>query len=116
MIKKSCCRRGVDLQCLPFEGYTYDVVYAPHVLEHISDDRKATSEIRRILRPNGMAILPVPIYSGKTVECSEPNPNESGHVRAAGLDYFNKYERYFSEVEKFYSGSKLINVVPICYA
>jgi len=96
----------VDLQCLPFGDGTYDFVFASHVLEHIPDDRKAISEIRRILRPNGMAMLPVPIYSGKTVEFSEPDPNEFGHVRAPGLDYFDRYEHYFSKVERFDSGSQ----------
>jgi SAM-dependent methyltransferase len=97
----------VDLQHLPFGDNTYDFVFASHVLEHIPDDRKAISEIRRILRPNGMAILPVPIYAGKTVEFSEPDPNEFGHVRAPGLDYFDRYERYFSKIERFDSGSQL---------
>lgn len=96
----------VDLQHLPFEDNTYDFVYASHVLEHVPDDRKAISEIRRILRPNGMAMLPVPIYSEKTVEFSVPDPHEFGHVRAPGLDYFDRYERYFAKVERFDSGSK----------
>ncbi len=134
----------VDLQRLPFDDNTYDFVFASHVLEHIPNDGKAISEVRRILRPNGMAILPVPIYSGKTVEFSEPDPNEFGHVRAPGLDYFDRYERCFSKVERFDSGSqpekyqvfvyqanhlsktehpwtssmqceKRIDVVPVCY-
>lgn len=135
----------VDLQCLPFNDHTYDFVFASHVLEHIPDDHKAISEIRRILKPNGMAILPVPIYSGKTVEFSELDPSEFGHVRAPGLDYFDRYERHFSKVERFDSGCqpekyqvfvyqedsrasnteslslpatpyrKLTDVVPVCY-
>lgn len=90
----------VDLQRLPFGDRTYDFAFAWHALEHLPDDHKAISEIRRVLKPNGMAILPVPIYSGKTVEFSEPDPNEFGHVRAPGLDYFDRYERHFSKVEK----------------
>jgi Methyltransferase domain len=39
----------VDLQHLPFEDNTSDFFYASHVLEHVPDDRKAISEIRRIL-------------------------------------------------------------------
>jgi len=135
----------VDLQHLPFSDNSYDFVFASHVLEHIPDDRKAISEIRRILRPNGVAMLPVPIYSEKTVEFSEPDPNEFGHVRAPGLDYFDRYQPYFSKVERFDSGSqpekyqvfvyqedrrpsktenlaltsmpcrKLTDVVPVCY-
>ena len=52
---------NVDLQELPFEDSTYDFVFASHVLEHISNDEKAISEVRRILKPNGVAILPVPL-------------------------------------------------------
>jgi len=75
------------------------------VLEHIPDDQKAISEIRRILKPNGIAILPVPIYSENTIEYPEPNPLEFYHVRAPGMDYFDRYERHFSKVERFSSGS-----------
>ena len=95
----------VDLQHLPFGDKTYDFVFASHVLEHIPDDQKAISEIRRILKPNGIAILPVPIYSEKTIEYPEPNPHEFFHVRAPGMDYFDRYERHFSKVERFSSGS-----------
>jgi SAM-dependent methyltransferase len=90
----------VDLQHLPFADETYDFVFASHVLEHIRDDDKAISEIRRILKPHGIAILPVPIVADKTIEYPEPNPHESYHVRAPGLDYFDRYERHFSKVER----------------
>ena len=39
---------------------SWDVVVANHVLEHV-DDRKALPEIRRILVPGGLAILPLPL-------------------------------------------------------
>ena len=96
---------NVDLQHLPFADETYDFVFASHVLEHIPDDQKAISEIRRILKPNGIAILPVPIDSENTIEYPEPNPHEFYHVRAPGMDYFDRYERHFSKVERFSSGS-----------
>ena len=88
---------NVDLQHLPFGDKTYDFVFASHVLEHIPDDQKAISEIRRILKPNGIAILPVPIYSEKTIEYPEPNPHESYHVRAPGMDYFDQIRTPFFE-------------------
>ena len=50
----------VDLLKLPFPDETYDFVFASHVLEHIRDDVKAISEVRRILKPKGIAVLPVP--------------------------------------------------------
>jgi SAM-dependent methyltransferase len=137
---------NVDLQDLPFESATYDLVFASHVLEHVPDDDKAVFHIRRILKPSGIAILPVPIVAEKTIEYPEPNPNESFHVRAPGLDYFSRYERHFARVERHDSnsfpgvyqlfvyedrstwptrecplrpamqGSKHIDVVPVCYA
>ncbi len=96
---------SVDLQKLPFEDQSYDFVFASHVLEHIPNDEKAISEIRRILTSNGIAILPVPIIAQKTVEYPEPNPYEAHHVRAPGFDYYDRYERYFSKVDKFSSDS-----------
>jgi len=81
----------IDLQNLPFEDQTYDFVFASHVLEHIPDDIKAISEIRRILKPNGIAVLPVPLVAEKTVDYPEPNPHEAYHVRAPGNDYYDRY-------------------------
>lgn len=95
----------VDLQELPFEDQTYDFVFASHVLEHIPNDKKAISEIRRILKPNGITILPVPIVADRTIEYPEPNQAESNHVRAPGFDYFDRYSRYFSKIEKYSSDS-----------
>jgi SAM-dependent methyltransferase len=95
----------VDMQNLPFRDQTYDFVFASHVLEHIPNDEQAISEVRRVLRPNGVAILPVPIVAERTVEYPEPNPAEFGHVRAPGYDYFEKYDRHFSKVERITSES-----------
>lgn len=40
---------------------TYDVIICSHVLEHVKDDRKALSELRRILKPDGKVVFLVPI-------------------------------------------------------
>ncbi|HET7396088.1 MAG TPA: class I SAM-dependent methyltransferase [Gammaproteobacteria bacterium] len=93
----------VDLQALPFAAHSYDVVFASHVLEHIPEDRKAIAEIRRILAPGGMAILPVPLVGPKTIEYPEANPHESMHMRAPGPDYFERYKIIFDRVELFKS-------------
>ena len=90
---------NVDIQNLPFKDNTYDFIFASHVLEHIPDDRKALSEIRRILKPNGIAVLPVPVVCDRTIEYPEANPSEAYHVRAPGLDYFQRYESYFEKVD-----------------
>lgn len=93
----------VDVQALPFADASYDFVFASHVLEHVEDDLRAVREIRRILRPSGMAILAVPLVSEVTIEYTAPNPHEFGHVRAPGFDYFERFRPYFARVESYSS-------------
>ncbi|MDZ4063256.1 MAG: class I SAM-dependent methyltransferase [Coriobacteriia bacterium] len=92
-----------DLRNLPFGDESYDVVYASHVLEHIDDDHRALEEIRRVLRPSGFAVLPVPIVVEATIEYPEPSPPEHFHVRAPGADYFDRYGLVFDSVRVFSS-------------
>jgi SAM-dependent methyltransferase len=96
---------SVDIQSLPFADATYDFVFASHVLEHVRDDNKSVQEIRRVLKPGGIAILPVPIIAPQTVEYPEPNPHEAYHMRAPGADYYARYESHFSRIETFLSES-----------
>jgi SAM-dependent methyltransferase len=94
-----------DLQALPMPSASYDIVYASHVLEDVADDHAALEGIRRILRPGGIAILPVPIVAASTLEYDAPNPRESMHVRAPGVDYFDRYRQVFNRVRIFDSES-----------
>jgi SAM-dependent methyltransferase len=94
--RPQCVR--ADLRALAFADESFDMVYASHVLEHIDDDLTALGEIRRVLRPGGAAILPVPIVAERTVEYPEPSPTEHGHVRAPGLDYYDRYRSFFARI------------------
>lgn len=49
-----------DLTSLPFPDSSFDVVICSHVLEHITDDRAAMQEIRRVLAPRGETLIMVP--------------------------------------------------------
>ena len=100
-------RQDVDLQLdltsLDLPDNSFDVVYASHVLEHIRDDKLALAEVARVLRPGGIAVLPVPIACLATVEYPEAVASEAWHVRAPGPDYFDRYREWF-RVEVFASG------------
>ncbi len=51
-----------DITHLSFREDSFDIIFCSHVLEHIDDDRKAMSELYRVLKLGGFAILQVPIY------------------------------------------------------
>jgi ubiquinone/menaquinone biosynthesis C-methylase UbiE len=105
----------VDILSLPFKDATYDCIFASCVLEHISDDRKAIQEIRRILRPNGIALLSVPVVCTTTIEYPQANPGEGGHWRACGFDYFERYKKYFGDVKIYTSESFPEKYQPFAY-
>lgn len=89
----------MDVREMPLGDGSYDIVFASHVLEHVSNDHLALQEIKRVLKPDGFALLPVPVVSPTTIEYPEPNVHEFGHVRAVGADYFERYRSVFSRVE-----------------
>ena len=49
-----------DIVNLPFEDEFFDLVVAIEVLEHVEDDKKAISEIARVLKPFGFFLFSVP--------------------------------------------------------
>ncbi|MBV1872951.1 MAG: class I SAM-dependent methyltransferase [Gammaproteobacteria bacterium] len=87
-----------DIQDIPFENETFDMVFASHVLEYPDDDLKAISEIKRILKPNGVAILPVPLVHDLTHDRKERH-KITRMMHEPGLDYFKRFETIFSNVE-----------------
>ncbi len=92
----------MDIQCIGFEAEIFDGLICNHVLEHVPDDRQAISELLRILKPGGWAILQVPIAAAlretiedPTVESPEERRRrfgERGHVRIYGRDYARRLE------------------------
>lgn len=50
-----------DAVRLPLGDETMDLVVAYDVLEHIEDDKAASDEIARVLRPGGVALIAVPV-------------------------------------------------------
>ena len=95
--------RKEDLTQLTFKDDSFDMVYASHVLEHIKNDRLALAEIKRVLKPGGCAIIPVPIIGETTLEFQEPDPRDSYHVRRPGNDYYERYKNCFSKIELYES-------------
>lgn len=88
----------LDVQRLPWPDQTFDIVYCSHVLEHVTDDRLAMRELRRVLKPDGWGLILVPIIATTTFEDpSVVDPEErlrlfgqKDHVRRYGPDYVDR--------------------------
>ena len=67
----------LDLTNACFESESFDVILCHHVLQHIPDDAAAMREIRRLLRPEGFAVVTVPFDErNETMEPDTEDPHE----------------------------------------
>ena len=79
---------------LPYEDNSFDLVTALDVVEHLDDDAAGLSEMRRVLRPGGRALLFVPAFMwlwGVQDDVSHHRrrytlPQLKERVRAAGFE------------------------------
>ncbi|MDR0911654.1 MAG: class I SAM-dependent methyltransferase [Methanobrevibacter sp.] len=107
-------RLKVDMQDIPFEDNTFDFVYTSHVLEHVPNDRKAMSELYRVVKPfnnGGKVVIMVPIDHNReiTFEKEEYNTPElrskyygqRDHLRIYGNDFVDRLRSVGFNVEIF---------------
>lgn len=76
-----------NLEALTLADASIDLLICNHVLEHVSSVPKALAEIRRVLKPSGLAILQVPIAL-KLEETREADGSEddAARIRKFGQD------------------------------
>jgi len=60
-----------DVRRLPFADNSFDVVTAMDIIEHIDDDKAASGEIFRVLKPGGRLLVTVPAFSSLWSEHDE---------------------------------------------
>lgn len=76
---------------------SFDIVFASSVLNHVYDDNKALKEIKRVLRPGGMAFLMV--LDSNTLKTVIPDDPTTWY----GKENYEKYNigtfRYYGEVD-----------------
>lgn len=92
-----------DLHQIPLENDRFDVVFCNHVMEHVQDPNQCMSELFRVLKPGGWAIMQVP--QDFTRETTYEDPSivseadrekhywQKDHVRLFGKDYPSYLER-----------------------
>jgi N-acetylglucosaminyl-diphospho-decaprenol L-rhamnosyltransferase len=87
-LARHAMERG-DITAMRFPADSVDYFICFHVLEHIPDEHRALAEIRRVLKPGGVAVLQVPVdwHVPATREYAAPDPRDVGHVRRHGADF-----------------------------
>ena len=91
----------MDITDISFRDNVFDMVLCSHVLEHIHDDRKAMSEMFRVLKPGGLLVAVVPMKGERTEEdLSVTSPKErkrlfgqDDHVRWYGHDITERLQQ-----------------------
>jgi hypothetical protein len=85
--------RQADITDLPFESGSFDLILCNHVLEHVPDDLAAMRELRRVLKPGGLALLQVPVATrlDKTVEDPAAATPEEREARFGQFDHIRIY-------------------------
>lgn len=71
--KNLCFQIGSVLN-IPFEQQVFDVVVSFETIEHISDHRKMISEIKRVLKSNGLLIISTPERAVYSDQANHFNP------------------------------------------
>ncbi len=96
-IESPLAKVKMDIEAIQYPDNSFDVIFCNHVLEHVNDFYKATSELYRVLRPGGFAIMQSPqdLRLPKTIEdptITDPREREriflqSDHLRLFGQNY-----------------------------
>ena len=98
-----------DICELPFEDNSFDIILCNHVLEHIPDDKKAMSELFRVMKTGGWGIFQIPQDLDRELTFEDDSITDKkkraeifgqyDHVRIYGRDYFQKLTEAGFKVE-----------------
>ena len=99
-----------DVQSIPLEEESVDVIICNHLLEHVEDDRRAMAELYRILKHGGWGIMLVPEDRSRATtfeDDSITDPEERtrifgqyDHRRIYGRDYDERLRAAGFRVER----------------
>jgi SAM-dependent methyltransferase len=88
---------AMDITAIPFPENSFDAILCNHVLEHIPQDRRALSELYRVMKSGGWGSIQVPMSGDITKEGEVTDPGQrarlygqSDHVRCYGLDFIER--------------------------
>ena len=99
-----------DVQSIPMEDNSVDIIICNHLLEHVESDHKALQEMYRIMRSGGIGVMLAPIdYSRETTfeddTITDPKQRaelfgQYDHRRVYGKDYLERLRAAGFEAEE----------------
>ncbi len=102
-IESPLAKVKMDIHQIPFPENTFDVAICNHVMEHVDDYILAMSELHRVLKPGGWALIQSPqdmkyeiTYEDPTI--TDPKEREihflqNDHLRLFGRNYGQELEK-----------------------
>jgi SAM-dependent methyltransferase len=89
-----------DICEIPYPDDTFDVILCSHVIEHVPDDRKAMSELFRVMKPGGWGLIEVPYDPKLDSTLQDPSiTTDEGRIRAYGnKGHLRRYGRDFPDL------------------
>jgi SAM-dependent methyltransferase len=86
--------KNEDATSLSYADNSFDAVIGNHIMEHIPNDIKAMTEIYRVLKPGGRAILQVPYSTllAATIEAPEINNPQKQSALFGQKDHVRIYQ------------------------
>ncbi|NIJ54037.1 class I SAM-dependent methyltransferase [Dyadobacter arcticus] len=102
-IESPLAKVKMDIHEIPFPDNTFDVAFCNHVMEHVDDYILAMSELHRVLKPGGWALIQSPQdmkYDVTYEDASIIDPKErekhflqNDHLRLFGKNYGAELEK-----------------------
>ena len=115
-----------DVQHIPLEERSIDVVICNHLLEHVEDDRCAMRELYRIMRPGGWGIMVVPEDRRRASTFEDDSITDAAertrlfgqydHRRVYGRDYDDRLREAGFDVERIPFATSLTSEERTLYA
>ncbi|MBN1045239.1 methyltransferase domain-containing protein [Clostridium botulinum] len=108
--------KKINAEDIPYDDESFDVVIAEHMLYFVTDIEKALSEIRRVLKPNGIFYVTTNscnsmIELNKLAEKFDPNLDINNNGLSSRFDLENgekMLKKYFNNIESEILEGKII--------
>ena len=103
---------------LPFADGSFDVVLSHHVIEHVDDHDLHVSEMRRVLRPDGLAYLGTPNLDSPFMRGHVGNPMVLRYrqmaplLRRHGFRVEEVYTRLLAKPDHYHCETRLGRLAP----